>query len=172
MKETPCARLIIWRPLVPYHDYLMRSMEPGETDRPGHWAPCHRPGPSVRRCSAAAVAIMKRGKKWPLNGLLHLNRDLVAVAATAGLCGGGDSGSSSPLRATSSQLFHGRRRREWIPRRNGAGEQILHFYAWLPGKAAKPRTILRPAHSLQCIMPPCSGSLPPSLARSKVIMKP
>ena len=26
---------------------------------------------------------MKRGKKWPLNGLLHLNRDLVAAAATA-----------------------------------------------------------------------------------------
>ena len=26
---------------------------------------------------------MKRGKKWPLNGLLHLNRDFAAAAAAA-----------------------------------------------------------------------------------------
>ena len=116
---------------------------------------------------------MKRGKKWPLNGLLHLNRDLVAAAATASAAEGiPDHHLRFEQRHRSYSMdgrtaaWRRRRRREWIPRRNGAGEQILHFYAWLPGKAAKPRTILRPAHSLPPMHNATLLGLPPSLARS------
>ena len=119
---------------------------------------------------ATAVAIMKRGKKWPLNGLLHLNRDLVAAAATAAASaaeGIPDHHLRFEQRHRSYSMDgRGRRRREWIPRRNGAGEQILHFYAWLPGKAAKPRTILRPAHSLPPMHNATLLRLPPSFPRS------
>lgn len=61
----------------------MRSIELGEADPAGRLG---RPvGVLPFHHHPAAVAIMKRGKKWPLNGLLHLNRDLAAAASAEGI---------------------------------------------------------------------------------------